>query len=172
MNVLDQFSIPVSGLRYGLHEYDFQVEKDFFEAFEATTIKKGVVKVQFSLDKREDMYVLLFSLNGKVEVNCDRCLDFFELPIESEESLLVKFDEKEWEDADVIYIIKGTQVMNVSKYIYEFIHLAVPMTKTHDDAGGSCNPEMLKYLSDSEEEEKPSTSNPFKDALKGLNFEN
>ena len=173
MNVLDQFSIPVMGLRNGLHEYNFQIEKDFFDAFEASFIKDGQVQVHFSIDKREDMYVLLFSLNGKVEVTCDRCLDLFELPIESSENLLVKFDEKEWEDADVVYIIKGTLELNVAKYIYEFIHLAVPMTKTHDDAGGDCNPEMLKYLDgDDKEEETPSVTNPFEDALKGFNFEN
>ena len=174
MNALDQFSIPVLGLRNGLHGYDFDIEKEFFEAFETSPIKNGEVSVHLDFDKREDMYVLLFSFHGKVEVTCDRCLDPFDLPIEDRQSLMVKFDEEPWEDTDVVFIVKGTQELNVAKYIYEFINLAVPITKTHDDAGGNCNPEMLKYLnggSDKTTDSEP-TSNPFRDALKDFNFEN
>ncbi len=173
MNVLDQFSIPVSGLSNGLHEYEFSVGKDFFEAFAESPIKEGAINVLFNFDKREDMYVLLFDFEGEVEVICDRCLDPFALPIEDRQSLLVKFDDEPWEDADVVFIQKGTQVLNVAKYIYEFINLAVPMTKTHDDAGDDCNPDMLKYLEQQEEEEADEpTPNPFLDAFKDLNLEN
>lgn len=173
MNVLDQFSIPVSGLSNGLHGYEFSIDKDFFDAFEESPIKEGSVHVHFDFDKRDDMYVLLFSFEGEVQVTCDRCLDPFALPIEDRQSLLVKFDDEPWEDADVVFIQKGTQVLNVAKYIYEFINLAVPMTKTHDDAGDDCNPDMLKYLEQPEEEEaEEPDSNPFLDALKDFNIEN
>lgn len=173
MNVLDQFSIPVSGLRNGLHGYDFKIKDDFFESFEASPVQIGNIDVHLDFDKREDMYVLLFSLSGQVETVCDRCLDPFDLPIEEKQSLMVKFAEEPWEDADVIFIAQGTPVLNVAKYIYEFVVLAVPMTKSHDDAGEDCNPEMLKYLESKEAEEPTApSSNPFKDAFKGLNFEN
>ena len=174
MNALDQFSIPISGLRNGLHGYDFTIGKDFFEAFEESPLKDGQVSVHLDFDKREDMYVMVFSFDGKVGVTCDRCLDPFLLPIEGRQSLMVKFDEEPWEDADVVFIVKGTQELNVAKYIYEFINLAVPITKTHDDAGDDCNPEMLKYLNEGNEvkEADEPTSNPFRDALKDFNFEN
>lgn len=173
MNVLDQFSIPVSGLGNGLHGYDFSIGKDFFQAFEESPIKEGSVNVHFDFDKREDMYVLLFSFGGKVQVTCDRCLDSFPLPIDDRQSLMVKFDEEPWEDADVVFIQKGTPTLNVARYIYEFINLAVPMVKTHDDAGDNCNPDMLKYLEEKVEGEADEpTSNPFRDALKDFNFEN
>ncbi|HFA51889.1 MAG TPA: DUF177 domain-containing protein [Bacteroidetes bacterium] len=170
MEITDHFKIPVSGLGNGLHGYDFSIEDDFFQAFESSPIRKGTVAVHLDFDKREDLYVMDFSMEGTVNAACDRCLDHFGLPIENRQRLLVKFDEKEWEDADVIHILKGTPSLNVAKYIYEFIVLAVPLGKTHDDAGESCNPDMLKYL-DSEEGDKPAP-NPFKDALKDLDFEN
>ena len=81
MNALDQFSIPVSGLSNGLHGYDFSIEKDFFQAFEESPVKDGAVKVHLDFDKREDMYIMSFSFEGKVEVTCDRCLDSFALPL-------------------------------------------------------------------------------------------
>ena len=173
MNVLDQFTIPVMGLHDGLHGYDFVIGKDFFAAFEESPIKNGEVNVHLDFDKREDMYIMLFSFSGKVGVICVRCLDPFALPIEDRQALMVKFDEEPWEDTEVVFIVKDTPLLNVARYIYEFVNLAVPMTKTHDDAEDHCNPEMLKFLDQTQDEDTDEpVSNPFLDALKGLNFEN
>ncbi len=171
MEALDHFTIPVSGLSDGLHEYDFSIGKDFFQLFEGSLIEDADVTVHFSFDKRTDLYVLTFEIEGEVKATCDRCLEDFNLPVEDEQSLLVKFDETEWEDADVIYILQGTQSLNIARYIYEFINLAVPITKTHDDAGESCDPEMLKFI-EPEKDESQDDSSSIWDSLKGLNLEN
>lgn len=174
MDNLDHFSIPISGLSSGLHGYDFSIGPAFFKHFEGSPIEKANIEVHMDFDKRHDMFVIDFQLEGTAAVKCDRCLDQFDFPIEDRQVLMVKFDDKESEEADVVYILRSTQVLNVARYIYEFINLAIPITKTHDDAGEQCNPEMLKYLSEegeAEEAEQPK-NNPFGDALKGLNFEN
>ncbi len=170
MDALDHFSIPVSGLGDGLHEYQFVIESDFFQLFEGSPIQEAEVDVYLDFEKRPDMYIMNFDICGTVVTTCDRCLEEFGLPVEDYQTLLVKFDEAESEDAEIIYILRGTQKLNVAKFIYEFINLAVPMAKTHDDAGEKCNPEMLKFLTNLEEEKK--SSNPVWDALKGLNQEN
>ena len=172
MNALDHFTIPVSGLHNGLHEFDFIIEADFFKHFEESPISEANVNVHLAFDKQTDLYVMEFDLAGTVKSTCDRCLEELNVPIEDSQSLLVKFDEKEWEDAEVVYILQGTAQINVARYIYEFVNLAMPMVKTHSAAGESCDPEMLKFLSpESEEEEKPST-NPVWDSLRGFNLEN
>jgi uncharacterized protein len=171
MNALDQFTIPVSGLSDGLHEYDFDIGREFFQQFEGSLVEEANVQVHFTFDKRTDLYILTFEFEGEVKTTCDRCLEEFDLPVEDEQSLLVKFDETEWEDADVIYILQGTQSLNVARYIYEFINLAVPITKTHDDAGESCDPEMLKFI-EQEEDEPEDDSGSVWDSLKGLNLDN
>ena len=171
MEALDHFTIPVSGLSNGLHEYDFSIGKEFFQHFEGSLVEDANMVVHFSFDKRTDLYEMTFEINGIVKATCDRCLEEFDLPVEDEQSLLVKFDEKEWEDAEVIYILHGTQQLNIARYIYEFINLAVPMTKTHDDAGESCNPEMLKFI-EPEEDEKKDDAGSIWDSLKGLNLDN
>lgn len=173
MNALDHFSIPVLGLRDGLHEYDFNIGREFFQCFQDSPIEDANVEVHFLFDKRPDLYEMTFEFEGTVKVACDRCLEEFDLPIDDRQFLLVKFDEKEWEDADVIYILKGTPKLNVAKYIYEFINLAVPMMKTHDDAGERCDPEMLKFLTKEEEQsQEENTANPLWDALRGLSTQN
>ena len=171
MDALAHFTIPVSGLDNGLHEYDFSIDGSFFQCFPESPIKDGSVAVHFIFDKSTDMYTMTFQLEGTVKTACDRCLEEFDLPIEDDQILLVKFDEKEWEDADIIYIPKETPMLNVARYIYEFINLAVPIAKTHDDADGDCDPEMLKFLKQQEEDE-PSTFSSVWDALKGMQNDN
>ncbi len=173
MNDLDHFSIPLSGLRDGLHEYDFNISGEFFRYFPDSPIEDGDVDVHLLFDKRPDLCEMTFDFKGAVKVSCDRCLEEFDLPVKDHQVLLVKYGEKEWEDLDIIYILRGTPKLNVARFIYEFVNLAVPMVKTHDDAGGQCNPEMLKYLTKEEkQDEQADTTNPFWEALKRFNSEN
>lgn len=171
MDALEHFSIPVSGLHNGTHEYDFSIDAAFFQCFPESPIKDGDVAVHFIFEKQNDMYILTFQLEGTVRTACDRCLEEFSLPVEADEMLLVKFDEKEWEDADIIYVLRDTPKLNVARYIYEFINLAVPIAKTHDDADEECDPEMLKFLQ-REENSDSQISSAVWDALKGLQNDN
>ncbi|MBI5917098.1 MAG: DUF177 domain-containing protein [Bacteroidetes bacterium] len=174
MDALAHFTIPVSGLNNGLHEYDFSIDRTFFECFPESLVEDGSVAVHFSFDKSPDLYVMTFEIEGTVKAICDRCLEAFDLPIEDTQVLLVKFDEKELEDAEINYILKETPKMNVARYIYEFINLAVPLTKTHDEAGEECDPGMLKFLTKEDEDapkESPASGSIW-DALRGLNNEN
>ena len=171
MDALAHFTIPVSGLHNGPHEYDFSIDRSFFQCFPESPILDGTVAVHFIFDKSPDMYTMTFQLEGTVKTACDRCLEEFDLPIEDDQTLLVKFDEKEWEDADIIYVLRDTPRLNVALYIYEFINLAVPITKTHDDADEECDPEMLKFLQQ-ENEDEPNDSSAVWDALKGLQNDN
>jgi uncharacterized metal-binding protein YceD (DUF177 family) len=114
---------------------------------------------------------MVFDISGTLRTTCDRCLEEFDLPIEDSQTLLVKFDETEHDDAEVIYILKGTQKLNIASYLYDFVLLAMPMVSTHDEVGESCDPEMLKFIERSEEGgTEPSTD--VWDSLKGLNLEN
>lgn len=171
MDALEHFTIPVSGLHNGTHEYDFSIDASFFQCFPESPIKDGNVDVHFIFDKQSDMYTMTFEIEGTVKTACDRCLEEFDLPIETNDMLLVKFDEKEWEDADIIYVLRDTPRLNVARYIYEFINLAVPIAKTHDDADEECDPEMLKFLEQKDDEVKPVSSSVW-DALKGLQNDN
>ncbi len=161
MDPLIPFSIPVSGLRDGEHHYHFDIEEDFFREFEASPIQRGAVRVDLTFDKRPNMYVLDFVIEGTVQTECDRCLATIDLPIAFEERLLVKFsEEKESEEADVVYIAPDTERFQIAQYVYEYVLLAVPIIKTYDckeEASPPCNEEMLAFLA-TDEADKPSTS--------------
>lgn len=150
MDALVPFSIPVSGLRDGEHNYHFDIDRDFFAAFEASPIEEGAVTVDLVFDKRPSHYVLEFSIQGTVRTDCDRCLAAIDLPISSEERLLVKFSEnRESEEADVIYISPDAEQFQVAQYVYEYVLLAVPIIKVYDcqlTQPLPCNEELLNRL--------------------------
>ncbi|MEM8908525.1 MAG: DUF177 domain-containing protein [Bacteroidota bacterium] len=169
MESFNHFSIPIQGLKDGVHPFEFQVDSVFFRLFEDSPIEKGHFTVQLSFDKRPDMIVLDFDLAGTVGTACDRCLAAIQLPVKDQQQLIIKYGLEEKEEAEVIYIYRETSEFNVAKYIYEYICLAMPMIKVYDcerENPRVCNEEVFKYL-DQKEEEAPS-ENPIWDQLKNL----
>lgn len=174
MEALIQYAIPVKGLRQGLHNFHFDIDDSFFSHFESSPIMKGSLELDLSFEKRTDMYLFEFSLKGSIKTECDRCLAPINLPVHSEEELLVKFTvENQEEEPDIVYVHPETQQFNVAPYVYEFIVLAVPMIKVYDCESEEqlpCNEDMLDYLEEAEDQtQEEAANNPFREALKGFN---
>jgi uncharacterized metal-binding protein YceD (DUF177 family) len=171
MDALKEFIIPLEGLSEGVHQFDFQLDNDFFEHFKNDLIREGEFKLTLYFDKRPDMIVLIFDFEGKFRTDCDRCLETIQLPIKDNQQLMVKYADEASEDADVVYITRETQQLNVARYAYESIGLAVPITKSCDSIENPpCNESMLDYLDGPSKSEQ--TDNPIWDALKGFNKKN
>ncbi len=144
------FKLPISGLKEGHHFYDFEIGNKFFEEFEESEIKEGDLSVRVELDKRSSHFDLVVKISGRVRICCDRCLEMFFHPVECENKLLIKFG-KVWDDSDpdIIIIPADEPELDIEQYLYEFIHLALPIKRIHppDATGAStCNPEMLNKL--------------------------
>jgi uncharacterized protein len=144
--------VPLSGLKEGQYLYDFEIGNNFFESFEESEIKEASLYVRVELDKRSSHVDLLIKLSGKVRILCDRCLEKFDQPIAFENRLLIKFG-KHWEDSDpdIIIVPADENELNIEQYLYEFIHLALPIKRVHPQDGpgkNSCDPEMLKKLNE------------------------
>lgn len=150
MNYLSHYTIPFSGLSEGKHLFDFDVNDRFFAEFETSEVEKGELKISVELEKRSTHLGLTFTIKGAVELVCDRCLENFVYPIESERKLLVKFSEKPVEDeAEMIYLHPSTFQVEVAQYIYEFVILSLPIRRVHpdgEDGESLCDPVMMKKL--------------------------
>ena len=74
---------------------------------------------------------------------------FFQ-PIACENRLLIKFGkDRDDSDPDIITIPADEHELDIKQYLYEFIHLALPIQRVHpEDKTGksSCNPDMLQKL--------------------------
>ncbi|KOH44135.1 YceD family protein [Sunxiuqinia dokdonensis] len=176
MAYLNAYNIALKGLAIGKHDFDYQVGKQFFEYFDGEIAGDGRVEVKLELEKRSALIVLWFHVKGTVNIQCDRCLDLFDQPIESQNKVFVKYGEEKFEDGDdVIWIAPDETHINVAKLIYDFIILSIPIKHVHpDDARGEslCNPEMLERLNflsvkQESEEESPETDSRW-DELKKL----
>ena len=148
MKAQNEFVLAVSGFKPGLREFDFLVDDSFFHQFENAPIQKANVKVHLYFDKRPSFMELTFEFEGTVHVDCDRCLEFFDLPIKGNSSLLVKTGEEnaDSDDENVLFISKNDTELNLSKPVYDMVLLAIPMSKKHEDAGGKCDENITKYL--------------------------
>ena len=170
-----QFVINFGSLPAGEHEFHFEVNDSFFTQFENSIIQKGNVDVLVVLEKKENMLLLDFTMEGGVSVPCDRCLEDLGLEVEGYNELIVKFgvaDDDESED--VIVLDPKEYELNVGQFIYEFLTLMIPMRNVHgegeDDTESGCDPDVLKELEKHLAKEKEAEeTDPRWDALKGFN---
>lgn len=150
MERLKQFEVSFGGLSLGKHQFAFDISDKFFAYFDHTIIQHGKLQVALTLTKQTHMLTFDFNIKGTIHVECDRCSDEFELPIELAEQMIVKFgDEAKEEDMDVFVIPHSETHINIAQQIYEYITVALPMHIVHpDDAKGksTCNKAVLKEL--------------------------
>jgi uncharacterized protein len=169
------YTIPLSGLKEGRHIFDFEINKEFFEQFEESEIQEGSLTAHVEMDRRKTHLDLLIKIRGKVLVCCDRCLEMFLQPIESENRLLVKFGKDDGNrDPDILLLDPGEHELDMKQDLYEYILLALPIKKIHpiDQNGMStCSPEMLKKLKEHMVEKEPE-ADPRWDELKKLMNDN
>lgn len=173
MDALVAYSLPIQGLKTGVHHFKFEVDSAFFAQFEGSPVQDGNVHFDLNLDKRPDMLLLDFSLEGSVKTECDRCTATIDLPIEDERQLIVKFGDAAGESEDeVVFISREASEFNVAKYLYEFIVLALPITNVYDcenDSAPPCNFEVLEHLKTDNPEENPDS---VWDSLRDLKSKN
>ncbi len=174
MKALKQFSIPFTGLKLGKHNFELEIDKSFFDAFEHSLVKDGALKAMIELDKQPTMLFLNFHISGTMKLTCDKCLSDFDQPIELKERQIVKFaEEVENEDIDELEIIvlprKETEI-DLSELIYEFITVSVPFINNCEQANQTCDEQMLATLEKlaNGKEEDETNDDPRWEALKKL----
>jgi uncharacterized protein len=169
------YTIPLSGLKEGHHTLDFEIDNEFFELFEESEVKEGSLVAVVEMDKRSSHLDLTIKISGSVMINCDRCLEIFAQPIESENRILVKFGKSiEDSDPDILSIAADEHELELQQQIYEFIILALPIKRVHpvDKNGKStCDPVMIKKLEELLIEEEKEID-PRWDELKKLMNDN
>jgi len=146
------YTIPISGLKEGQYSYDFEIDKEFFDQFEESDVKEGMLNVTVEADKRSSHIDILVRIRGEVRIACDRCLGIFSYPIVCENRLLVKFGKiSEDTDPDIVTVQADEFELDLKNYFYEYIILALPIQKIHpaDKNGKSaCDQAMMNKLNE------------------------
>lgn len=166
-----KYTIPFAGMAFGNHQFEYKIDDQFFEAFENSVIKNANVLVKLDFLRSENVLTLTFTFKGTIRQTCDRCLDDFEFPVDSQKMMLVRFGEPgEGETDEIIVIHHGDHQLNIAQHIYDYLSLLIPMRVVHpnDESGKSlCNEEFLSRL-DERLDESNQSSDPRWDALKNL----
>ena len=150
MDYRKEFIIPFVGLNAGNHRFELEVKDEFFGYFEYSELHHGLVNLVVDLDKQERMMVFFFHFEGNVEVTCDRCGEEYMMPLDGEEQLIVKFGQEFQEESDEMIVIPSTEYkIDLAPFIYEYLHLLLPVRNVHPDnenGDTGCNPEVLRRL--------------------------
>ena len=166
---MDAFKISYTGLKIGTHQFDFKINKEFFNSIEYSELHDGNVDFTLYLHKQERLMELDFEFSGFVNVQCDRCLAFYNQEISGKEKLFVKFGKDDSEGNETVIVLSEKEhQLDITHYIYEFIMLSLPYKCIHpeDEEGNSlCNPEMIERI---ENHAKSGSTDHRWDALKKL----
>ena len=153
--------------------FSWQAGKEFFEIFENTEILDAHLDADVRVEKSGRYIGVDCDVRGEVTVECDRCLDELDMPIDVEIKLSVKYGSEESSEdpqqgeREVIFIPETDAEMDMSQIIYDYVCLSLPMQRMHDEA--DCNPEVMKRYGTPEETEVSQEEgvSPFS-ALKGM----
>ena len=150
MKVTNEFLIPFIGLKLGKHQFDFQINKLFFDNFDYHEYEDCDIKVTVVLDKKSTILELSFKHKGTVFVPCDLTNEMFNLPIKGKINLVVQFGENFNNDNEELLILPhGEFQIDISQYIYEMIVLSVPLKRIHPGIkDGTLKTETLNKLTE------------------------
>lgn len=174
-----EFEIAFVGLRLGVHEFEYKIEDKFFVPFGEQDFTNLEANIKLTLDKQNGFLKLKFDVDGRADVDCDRCGNPLSKQLWDEFNIIVKMvDEPEIansqeEDSDIYYISKTESHLHIIDWIYEFINLSIPTQKmcAEETMGGPhCNNEALALLKKMEDEVTMEINPMWKDLdkLKGL----
>ena len=176
---LKEFQIPYVGLKIGTHQFEHQIDGQFFKHIEESQIADCKVKVRVEFEKGETLFTLKFFIDGTVGVACDTCLEPFDKEIFGDFQCLVKFSEElskgNNDDDEIIYISRDAPFIDTSHLIYEYIVLCLPMHLVGCKEPGTdprCNQEVIKRLKKPGEPNETDEVDPRWSELNKLKFDN
>lgn len=172
MGTLSPYIISYASLKVGMHTFAFELNDSFFSQFPEGIIQKGKLDVQVQMERKSNMLQFHFTIKGNVEVPCDRCLENYTLKQNFTEELFVKFGHEYNElEENVVMIPESDHQFDLSQYMYEYVHLQLPLRKVHPGkvgASNGCNADMIKMIKNINGESETQTTDPRWDSLKNL----
>ena len=175
MKVSNEFLIPFVGLKLGKHQFDYQIDKTFFDRFEYDDFESCDIKTTVVLEKKSTLLELHFKHKGTIKVPCDLTNEVFDLPIKGNINLIVQFgDAFNDENEEILILPHGEFQIDLAQYIYEMIVLSIPLKRVHPGAkDGTLQSEAIEKLQEltvkeTKKEKKTEETDPRWDQLKKL----
>ena len=144
MSKFEQYNVVLKDISNEVRMLEYDLDNVYFKKIDSPEVQKGNVKAKVTVQKKQNIFELQFSLEGSVIIPCDRCLDDMEQPIHYKEKLQVKLGEKFSEEDEIVIVPESDGGINIAWFLYEFIVLNIPIKHVH--ATGECNKTMVTKL--------------------------
>jgi len=172
-NIKKEFNIPFSGLKLGMHLFNFEIDNTFFTSFGYDDFNSAALNLSVVLNKMSTIIEVDITISGTVNVACDITNEPFDLALDADMRLIVKFgDDFNDEDDEILILPHGSHEMNIAQHVYETAVLAVPQKRVHPGIeDGTLESEALDTLKKLQPKAKDSNTNesdPRWDELKKL----
>ena len=145
------YIIDFLSLKEGKYNFNFRIDKSFLSLYQNLDINDLDIYVKANLEKTSRNLIFNFIISGNLNVQCDRCLDYFDLPIKYKTNLNVNFGKEASDLTDIddtMTLIETKDTIDLSKHFYDYILLQMPIRKVHSNIGDNkCNEEMLEHIS-------------------------
>jgi len=149
---LEDFDIEFVKLKDGPYEFNYKLERKFFEVFGNEDVLASDIIVKALLEKSSHLMNLSLELKGKLDVSCDRCLVPLTISVDTDHHILYKIipeiNEKQ-ENDDWVLLTQQDYKINLGQDCYETTLLSLPMICNCDGMETKpCNLQMLAKLND------------------------
>ncbi len=161
--------IRIIGLSDGAYDYTFDLDERFLPDYAPSDIETLAVQAKVRVLKSSSHMELEIELEGSVKLPCDRCLTYIDLPISSKYKVLLKYSDEDRDEGDIIYIPRGCASFDLSKSLYDFVSLSLPVIRTYDceaETESPCDLNVLSRLSQNKIEKKANIWDSLKDQIK------
>lgn len=127
--------IDLATLAIGHYQFDYELDSAYLTSIENTELLGGAVTAKAVLELRETDFDLTMTVQGKVQVVCDRCLCPMDIAVDVTEKMDL---EDEGEDASRV------KALDLDWLAYELIVVNLPLVHSHQ--AGGCDPTMDALL--------------------------
>ncbi len=127
--------IDLATLAIGHYQFDYELDSAYLTSIENTELLGGAVTAKAVLELRETDFDLTMTVQGKVQVVCDRCLCPMDIAVDVTEKMDL---EDEGEDASRV------KTLDLDWLAYELIVVNLPLVHSHQTGG--CDPTMDALL--------------------------
>ncbi|GAB4374414.1 MAG: hypothetical protein Kow0075_00040 [Salibacteraceae bacterium] len=165
MKLKDTYKLKFTGLSNGLHDFDWTMDRSFFDEQPPQGIDAAALHAQVMLDKKNNLMSLKINIVGSVTVQCDRCTNPVILPIDCKSDLVVRFAEStDLSGDEVIFLSPAEHAIELKQLFYELVITHLPLKRAH--AAEECDQKIIEYLN----EKSSKSADPRWTALESLKF--
>ena len=174
---IEIFTVEFVKLADGYHEFNFEIDKTFFEYYENSDLVDAHLKVEMDINKTGNMMIADIFTHGNFILPCDRCLTELSIPVEADFKLIYHLNSEHITktevindlDTDIVYLSPLEYKVNVAQAIYESSLMDIPMIKTCDDFNdNSCDQIMLVKINGTSDKSADKPVDPRWEKLKNI----